>query len=695
MKRFLVCLLATATTAAVAVEASNSSGAVSANTRGGNSSNRRTSVSLIDATSAFSKSTESSYDHQVELYADGDSHKLTYHWNDIQGNTIEGRLIHSTNSIENAPSWLGFGIYDTFANPDPVTSTTPLMVGSDAVIGLVLSQSVKLWRLGGKQVTADETGVHPAEDQALLESSIKQHTHDDGRVTTDLSFKKTMENGMDVKVRHAGDNVFLWAMGPPGVNDMETHGVDHRGAFKLDLTKVKQAAESGQTGEEQEEKKEEEFENNDQETTDGGGDTTTDNPPPSTPSDEKNTSPVVTGKCQSMNPDYEKMVALTPNLNFFWTLHPESNLLNAMLEYQGEAWLGLGFSQNGKMVGSTAVIGTPGNNQVQKYKLLDKEKQSITPMQSQTLETPSITQEGGVTKLAFGKLLNEGSGSGEVVLTTKGLNTLLFAVGSGNDFDYHQHRGAFRLDLDSCSAVMAGGKSATGATHMGAWATHGTFAVLAWAIASPFAMTVAWFRTLVPSSWIYVHVFSNVVSFTFSLIAVIIAFASMSYQTHPSHFSEPHHWVGLVLIVAMTFQVMNGFLRPPVEKRDPYSSNAPNYQGGGAGGEGETQAFFKIPRTPREIWFASHRGTGIAMLGMGIYQIQSGLDLFARNFNVESMVTWYWVYVALFGSGLISLKLWIRYEEYKARRGMETLSASPNGSDPQDTDALPVQFETR
>jgi len=760
MKRFLVCLLTvegvvSSTTTSTSASTSATTSA-SPPTRGGirtprqtteqeqaqGQSHRRTAVSLIDATSSFQRSTESTYDHMVELYAEGDTHKLTYHWNDIRDNTFEGRVIHVTNSEDTAPSWLGFGIYDTFLHTAPVTSSTPFMVGSDAVIGIVQSRSVELYRLGAKEVNMDKDdngnalGVQPATSQNLLNTNIQQHVSDDGTITTDLTFQKLVSDGIDVKVRHAGDNVFLWAMGPPSVSDFQTHGPDHRGVFKLDLDKVQQMAQAGQTGGTQEQDQQDKFENNDanQETTDGGtgdadadagtntggGDAGTDETSSSSNTKkEQNTSPVVTGSCQSTNPTYEKMVALTPTLSFFWTLHPEDNKINVLLEYTGgEAWLGLGFSQTGKMIGSTAVIGIPGNaaeGQVQKYKLNDKSSESVNPLESgqQTLTDARISvTDDGVTSLQFTKLLDEGPSTDEVYLATKGLNTLLFAVGTNGDtLDYHAHRGTFRLDLGSCSAVIGKSGSSTGsATHMGAWATHGTFAVLAWAIASPFAMTVAWFRTLVPSSWIYVHVFSNVVSFTFSLIAVIIAFASMSYQTHPSHFSEPHHWVGLVLIVAMTFQVMNGFLRPPVEKRDPYS-NAPNYQGGngggggggaggnggggGAGGVDDPQAFFKIPRTPREIWFSSHRLTGIAMLGMGVYQIQSGLNLFARNFNVESMVVWYWVYVTLFGSGLISLKLWIRYEEYKARRGMETLSASPNGSDPQDTDALPVQFDAR
>lgn len=58
------------------------------------------------------------------------------------------------------------------------------------------------------------------------------------------------------------------------------------------------------------------------------------------------------------------------------------------------------------------------------------------------------------------------------------------------------------------------------------------------------------------------------------------------------------------------------------------------------------------------------------------------------------MAPWYWLYIGLFGSGLIALKLWIMFEEYKARRGMEAINAVPQGGRTSENDPLPVQYET-
>jgi Flp pilus assembly protein TadB len=118
------------------------------------------------------------------------------------------------------------------------------------------------------------------------------------------------------------------------------------------------------------------------------------------------------------------------------------------------------------------------------------------------------------------------------------------------------------------------------------------------------------------------------------------------------------------MLVLMTFQVMSGFMRPPVEKKDPYSAR--RYV--------EGRSFFEIPRSPRDVWMLVHRVSGIAMLGMGMYQISSGLALFAADFDVTSIAPWFWLYVGLFAFFLISLRVWIMMEEHKARQGMEVLA---------------------
>ena len=372
---------------------------------------------------------------------------------------------------------------------------------------------------------------------------------------------------------------------------------------------------------------------------------------------QTNTSPVVIGSCDSTFENADMMVELTPTLTFHWTLMDDATppVMDGVLEYDGEGWLGFGVSPTGQMIGSAAIIGLPGTGEEStQYNLQAKSVEGVTL--AEPLIEPEkavITQAGGKTILRFVKVLSDDASGGG--LTENGLNTFIFAVGSSNELAYHQHRGSFRINLQSCEESTTGSTGSSPMTKQGAFSAHGMMAVLAWGVATPFAITVAWFRTLVPSSWIYIHVFSNVVSFVLTLVAVIVAITAKSDQADPAHFTKPHHIVGLTLMVLMTFQVFSGFRRPPVEKKS-------NHYADGHG--------FQFPRTRREIWYFIHRFSGLAMLGMGVYQISSGLNLFAEDFNVSSIAPWFWLYVGLFAFVLIALKVWIMMEEHKARQGI-------------------------
>jgi len=390
---------------------------------------------------------------------------------------------------------------------------------------------------------------------------------------------------------------------------------------------------------------------------------------------QTNTSPVVIGSCDSTLEEADMMVQLSPSLTFHWTLIEDATtpVLNGILEYDGEGWLGFGVSPNGEMIGSTAIIGLPGTGEEPaQYNLQGKTLDDINQTESfSSPEKAVITQAGGKTILRFVKVLTDDASNGG--FTENGLNAFIFAAGTSNELGYHQHRGSFRINLNSCEEGIAG-SSAGSSPQMrkqGSFAAHGMLAVLAWGVATPFAVTVAWFRTLVPSSWIYIHVFANVLSYTLTVVAVIVAITAKSKQANPAHFTKPHHVVGVALMVLMSFQVFSGFSRPPVEKKA-------NHYNDGHG--------WNVPRSKREVWYFLHRFSGVSMLGMGVYQITSGLGLYAEDFNVTSIAPWFWLYVGLFAFFLIALKVWILMEEHKAREELTMLPSDhmvdqPTGSE--------------
>ena len=675
---------------------------------------------VLDATTTFTKSTESEFDHEVTVQ-DG----LTFHWNDIKGNTFEMGLIHQASSLEEAPAWLGVGFFEGTASP-----SADLSGGSDAVVGIVQDNSVK------KYSGAFTASIQEMERQTLLQSSIRTHDSDLGTVNTILTFTKELKESdtEEIQINAVGENALIWAFGQP--SDGSIDNPKALGLISLDLNEVRaiaqSAAEGGTTGEGGGSEGGEgsatgegaggEAETGGDTQTGGeaetGGDTQTggeaetggetetggeaetggtSSTPGETDSGEDdasasdsdgNTAPVVLSTCGSNLVDangipYEKNLQLTKLMSLHWRLSSDGKMAGA-LRYDGSAWVAFGVSMDGQTIGSDAIIGLPDEGAVKKYEIPDQDEGTVVDLPSDGLFTGSVsTDEEGGTLMTFEAKLDDGTTH---KITTTGLNTFLFAEGASAVFGFPQFRGTFRVDLGTCD-----GEETVGRSHMGAFAAHGVIATLAWGIASPFAVTVAWFRTLVPSSWIYIHVFSNVLSFFFTLVAVIVAISAMSVQTKASHFSDPHHWVGLLLLVAVTFQVMNGFLRPPVEKKnDPYAASHYDIEPG----------FMNMPKTPRQVWVFSHRLTGIVTISMGVYQIHSGLNAFARNYNVESIAPWFWGYVSLFAFCLVSLKFWIMFEEYKARRGMEAMhvdhrsnAGSSQGMSHAESELVPVQFD--
>jgi hypothetical protein len=136
----------------------------------------------------------------------------------------------------------------------------------------------------------------------------------------------------------------------------------------------------------------------------------------------------------------------------------------------------------------------------------------------------------------------------------------------------------------------------------------------------------------------------------------------------------------MVLTFLATFQVINGFLRPPVVRKDArtLASSPDTFLG-----------VVPIPRTPRETWHLMHRVAGLAAIVMGIFQIQSGLGLYAQRFQANSMVKYYWIYVGLFFMSLIGLKLWVVFEEDKARQGVLQAVNTAEPSAPEEEPPAP------
>jgi len=387
------------------------------------------------------------FDHSVKL---GDD--LTLYWKNPDTDAVlDARLEHKAKNMEGAPSWLSFGFYDVMDNPMPVTDTNFIMAGSTAIIGTAfeyhwdLGVDPKLYSLGYNH---DQPGViQPLAEQKLIESSFLQFDDtEEGIVYTTLSFKKSMKNpgANEPPIVAIGDNIFLWAMGPPGGTSLTMHS--EFGAVRLDLMVAKNSANADSSS------------------------GTTDAP--------VGTISVVDANAEyitSVDPKFDYQVQLERDVVFRWEeLDPETGVFTGRLEHTTKfveaapAWLGFGFPNPDDastwmlMQDTTAIIGLLPSEKVEKYSLGANNNHTTgfvqaLPLAQQTLKASKMTQahnpDTGIytTSLTFAKLLVEEANPQESPIWTQGVNRFLWAVGNAltatPTLGMHRDFGAMTVDF--------------------------------------------------------------------------------------------------------------------------------------------------------------------------------------------------------------------------------------------------------
>ena len=285
-------------------------------------------------------------------------------------------------------------------------------------------------------------------------------------------------------------------------------------------------------------------------------------------------------------------IVLRSDVIFRHVTNPVTGTLTVELVYEGLAWLGFGFSSNGRMVGSLAVIGLPNEDVTAKYNLGGKSVSAVQQAASsqQTLTDTSITQNATHTVLKFTKLFVE---DGELEMTADGRFAFIYALGSGNALSVHRTRGSFTIDLEPCrvigqegdtdnetTPIVSGGSSGNDGPNRQLWMAHGLFMATAWGIFVPLAVGSSRLRDLLgfaPGLWFKIHQGLNMLAVLCTIIGFSIAVAAVNDQTadgeDANHFSGvTHRKVGLVITILAVTQAVVGLLRPHPPKAADISS---------------------------------------------------------------------------------------------------------------------------
>lgn len=325
-----------------------------------------------------------------------------------QINVLEPRNTITMELICEGVTWLGVGF-----------STDGQMVGSDAVVG-ILGQGVQKYHLGGRW----PGGITPLPEsqQTLMDASINVYR---GPITV-LQFTKFMDEQDELKIT-PGVNTFLWAQGQSYYFGQHAH--DSRGSFQLELPYI--------------------------------GGPSTDSATTVTPTTVAPIPPCTQEWCrEDLSPECQLKYRVNYQVG-------EPNTITMDLSCEGNNWIGLGFSEDGNMVGSEAVIAAVGQDPM-KYSLFAKWEGGVEPMpmNKQTLIDTSVKEkwtEGPngwmpILKMRFTKIMKE---DGEIEIKP-GQNTFLFAQGQTVNFpSYHITRDSFTLTLPSPPDESVSGPATT------------------------------------------------------------------------------------------------------------------------------------------------------------------------------------------------------------------------------------------
>ncbi|KAJ4790479.1 Cytochrome b561 and DOMON domain-containing protein [Rhynchospora pubera] len=276
------------------------------------------------------------------------------------------------------------------------------------------------------------------------------------------------------------------------------------------------------------------------------------------------------------------------------------------------AYVGIGFSHDGDMEESSAMVGWFDNSSkgvIKQYYLGDMESSACPPDQGNlTLVKNStlIAMHSSTIYLAF------------EVITDQPTPYLIYAVGHPGDLpssnyylDEHHDRATAKFDANS--GIINGAGSSSGFTKA---RKHSLLVILGWGLLIPIgAMVARYFKSHDHPHWFYGHVSIQMVGFALGLAGIVIGFDLDSsgvdrYDTHKA--------LGIVVLVLGCLQAMALLARP-------VSTN-------------------KL----RKYWNVLHHNIGRLAIGFGIANIFLGLSI------VDEKKSWYIAYGVCLGAWVVA-----------------------------------------
>jgi hypothetical protein len=390
-----------------------------------------------------------------------------------------------------------------------------------------------------------------------------------------------------------------------------------------------------------------------------------------------NTSPLIESvTCSSyLLGDQGATVVLTPDLTLHYKVVSDT-YFEAALVYTDMGWLGWGTSATGSMIGSRAIVGSALDSNLVLVDLFDKSS-ALKPVQSENgTAVPVrgvISQVNGKTTMIFATDLSTTMQSTGIA-TNNNVVGMIVAAGYDNAYGTHKHHASFQLDLNACGYNSASAATSSQYTHRAMFMAHGAFATLAFCVVIPLAVGAAWFRSLIPRWWIYVHVLGQCLAVMSTILAVAFGMAGVMMRQEVDfngHLNQIHHWVGLALFVLLLTQLVNGCARPPVEAKPEWKA-PPNPYDDAEYNDQQPSSSTCAPRSRREKWHLLHKITAWMVLGLSLYQVQSGLKLYQIEYgHGMPVVLLFWMWVLFVAILFVGMRCLVRRREHQTHNGFQ------------------------
>ncbi|XP_073115174.1 cytochrome b561 and DOMON domain-containing protein At3g61750 [Elaeis guineensis] len=216
-------------------------------------------------------------------------------------------------------------------------------------------------------------------------------------------------------------------------------------------------------------------------------------------------------------------------------------------------WVGMGFSKDGMMVGSSAMVGWMGKTgipHIEQYYLGGKSSSEVKLNQGQLLTTsiqPTVVVQKAKIYIAFQLKFS-------APITQQ---KLLFALGTkipvNKRLTIHDDKTSISFDFS------AGTSSAPSSYPSTLKRTHGALAIFGWGVLLPIGAIVARYCRQWDPLWYYLHVVIQFIGFVFGLAAVVAGVALYD-KLHAN--VTAHRGIGIFVLVLGILQVIAFFLRP-------------------------------------------------------------------------------------------------------------------------------------